>query len=218
MTILFKSILTVMSNSTNFNGLSICPKKSISVVSTRNLVTDTIERQRVDAPPVDTAICLSKNATKCFNIPNLEFSNCLPLNLDEGATPPNVITAFNKLNDDFNIIKSHIKPIHTNGKYENRIEQILKKYLDEEEYNSYSDFFYKSDVRTSDLLCDRGSFRVISLYTVEPKRDRRQRHSKHKLVILFFDPYHLFIPSRDYGTRIYSEISGYSSDCNLLHL
>ena len=47
-----------MSNSTIFNRLSICPKKSIPIVSTRNLVTDTIERQRVDAPPVDTAICL----------------------------------------------------------------------------------------------------------------------------------------------------------------
>lgn len=199
-----------------FNSLSVGPKKGPITVSTRKLVFDSIETSKIKAPKVDAKVEYSVHATKCYNIPNIEFSNCYPSSIEEGATPSHIITAFEILNNDINVMKKNIKQIHHKGKNNDRIETILKQYLNED-FDTFYDCYYKSDIITDSLLSNRGKFRVISLYIVEPKRDRRQKHSKHKLIILFFDPYHLFIPSNDFGTSIYKDISVYTSNhCSFL--
>ncbi|MCK1165217.1 hypothetical protein MXZ28_03810 [Streptococcus uberis] len=200
-----------------FNSLSVGPKKGPITVSTRNLVFDSIETSKIKAPKVDAKVEYSVHATKCYNIPNIEFSNCYPSSIEEGATHAHIVTAFQMLNNNVNIIKDGIKQIHHYGRNKERIETILKTYLNND-FDTFYGCYYKSDIITSSLLSNRGKFRVISLYIVEPKKDRRQRHSKHKLIVLFFDPYHLFIPSKDYGTSIYSEVSRYTSNhCNFLY-
>ncbi|HGC9756708.1 TPA: hypothetical protein ACG6LW_001325 [Streptococcus agalactiae] len=206
----------MLNSSFHFNNLSGKPKKGPITISTRNLVFDSIETNKIIAPRVEAKVEYFDFATTCYNLPDLEFSNCYPLSIEEGATPPHIISAFNAINEDANIIKTNIKHIRHDGINEERIEKILKKYLGAD-FDIYRGLFYKSDIITGPLLSDRGKFRVISLYIVEPKTHKQQRHSKHKLIILFFDPYHLFIPSKDFGTNIYQEIRGYSSMyCNFL--
>lgn len=207
-----------MSDLEIFNNLSVVIKPKICVVSNKGLVVNTAKNQYIKAPKVKTKIEISDNVTQCFNIPSIEFSNCYPRTLDEGALYPNISIAFDKINEDIGIIKDNMKDVSISGTHEGRIKQILKKYLDDNDFDNYSDNFYKSDVKTGVLLHERGSFRVISLYFVEPLTHKRQKHSKHRIIVLFFDPYHLFIPSKDYGTKIYNEISGYSGDCTLLKL
>lgn len=207
-----------MSNLKAFNNLSVVTKPKFCVVSNKGLVINSVRNQLVKAPKVKTKIEISNNVTKCFNIPSIEFSNCYPKSLDEGAVHTNVSLAFDKINENIDIIKDNMNEVSISGMHENRIKLILKKYIEDSDFNNYSDSFYKSDVKTGALLHERGSFRVISLYFVEPLKDRRQKHSKHRIIILFFDPYHLFIPSKDYGTKIYKEISEYSGDCTLLNL
>lgn len=211
---LLKSTLIDMSN---FNSLSIIGEKKPIFVSTRQLVFDSIETYKINAPEISATIEFSDNATQCYNIPELKFSNCLPSSLDEGALPPHVKIAFERINENHHVIKKNIKQISHVGKNKDRIEIILKKYLDED-FDQFIDCYYKSDIHTGTLLTDRGCFRVISLYIVEPRTHRKQKHSKHKLIVLFFDPFHLFIPSSDYGTEVYDEICNYSFDkCNFIH-
>ncbi|MGT2744925.1 hypothetical protein ACVRW4_06240 [Streptococcus phocae subsp. phocae] len=185
-------------------------------MSTRNLVFDSIETSKIIAPKVYAKVEYSDCAKKCFNIPEIEFSNCYPSSIEEGATPSHIITAFEKLNQDVSVIKKCIKQINHYGKNSERIKTILKQYLSDD-FDTFYGCYYKSDIVTNPLLSNRGKFRVISLYIVEPKTHKQQKHSKHKLIILFFDPYHLFIPSRDFGTQIYHEVCEYSSSfCDFL--
>ncbi|HHJ7793841.1 TPA: hypothetical protein ACQNCY_001817, partial [Streptococcus pyogenes] len=182
-----------MSKSSDFfNSLSVGPKKGPITISTRNLVFDTIETSKIEAPQVNATVEFSDLATNCYNIPEIAFSNCYPSSIEEGATHAHVVTAFQMLNNNVNIIKDGIKQIHHYGRNKERIEIILKTYLNND-FNTFYGCYYKSDIITSSFLSNRGKFRVISLYIVEPKKDKRQRHSKHKLIVLFFDPYHLFI-------------------------
>ncbi|HEL0020507.1 hypothetical protein KUF89_05320 [Streptococcus equi subsp. zooepidemicus] len=204
-----------MSNVQIFNNLTVSPNPKIPIVSVRELVIDSVESFKVDAPLVKAKVQLSDVAKTCYNIPKLSFSNHYPKNLDEGADFPNVIKAFEQLNKSLDCIKTYMSQVDHDRANSERIEEILKKYVGAG-YDSYAGLFYKSDIRTNHLLSDRGSFRVVSLYTVEPKTDRRQKHSIHYLTILFFDPYHLFIPSSDYGTEIYKKVCSFSGECRRL--
>lgn len=147
-----------------------------------------------------------------YNIPDLMFTNCLPIS-DEGAIPSHVERAFKVIGENSSVLANGIKPIRFTEEHETRIRNILLKYLDSQDLSTISDYLYKSDVRESSLTNSRGSFRVVTIYRIEPRTHKKQRHSKHKLIILFFDPYHLFIPSRDFGTHVYTDVSMYSSDC-----
>lgn len=206
-----------MSNVQIFNNLTVSPNPKTSIVSVRELVIDSVESFKVDAllDKDEVIVQLSDVAKTCYNIPNLYFSNHYPKNIDEGADFPDVINAFKQLNASLDCIKTHMSQVYHDRANSERIEEILKKYVGEA-YDSYVGLFYKSDIRTGSLLSDRGSFRVVSLYIVEPKTDRRQKHSKHYLTILFFDPYHLFIPSSDYGTEIYKKVCSFSGHCRRL--
>lgn len=204
-----------MSNVQIFNNLTVSPKPNTLTVSDRALVVDSVKSFNVGAPSVKAKVQLADVAKTCYNLPNLSFSNHYPKNLDEGANFPDVVKAFEQLNESLDCIKTYMSQVEHNRYNSERIEEILKKYVGAV-YDSYAGLFYKSDIRTNHLLSDRGSFRVISLYTVEPMTDRRQKHSKHYLTILFFDPYHLFIPSSDYGTEIYKKVCNFSGHCKNL--
>ena len=206
-----------MFNVQNFNNIIVSPKPKIPIVSVRNLVVDNVKTFNVSASSVKAKVQLSCDAIICYNLPDLSFSNHYPKNSDEGADYPHVLKAFDQLNKSLDCIKTYMKPVDHDRANSERIEEILNKYVGEK-YDSYVGLFYKSDIRTDDLLFNRGSFRVVSLYTVEPITDRRQKHSKHYLTILFFDPYHLFIPSSDYGTEIYKKVCNFSGDCRKLLL
>ena len=206
-----------MSNVQNFNSLIVSPKNKIPIVSVRNLVVDSVKTFNVDAPSVKAKVQLSCDAKICYNLPNLSFSNHYLINSDEGADFSHVLKAFDQLNESLDYIKTYTTPVNHDRDNSERIEEILKKYIGEK-YDSYMGLFYKSDIRTDYLLSNRGSFRVVSLYTVEPITDRSQKHSKHYLTILFFDPYHLYIPSLDYRTKIYKEVCNFSGDCRRLLL
>ncbi|HFI0215593.1 TPA: hypothetical protein ACGO43_001946 [Streptococcus suis] len=206
-----------MSNVQSFNKLTVSPKPKTPIVSVRELVVDSVKSFNVGAPSVKAKVQLSDVAKTCYNLPSLSFSNHYPKNLDEGADFPNVVKAFEQLNESLDCIKTYMSQVDHDRANSERIEEILKKYVGAG-YDSYAGLFYKSDIRTNHLLSDRGSFRVISLYTVEPKTDRRQKHSKHNLTILFFDPYHLFIPSSDYGIEIYKKVCNFSGHCKNLIL
>lgn len=206
-----------MSNVQSFNKLTVSPKPKTPIVSVRKLVVDSVKSFNVGAPSVKAKVQLSDVAKTCYNLPSLSFSNHYPKNLDEGADFPNVVKAFEQLNESLDCIKTYMSQVDHDRANSERIEEILKKYVGAG-YDSYAGLFYKSDIRTNHLLSDRGSFRVISLYTVEPKTDRRQKHSKHNLTILFFDPYHLFIPSSDYGIEIYKKVCNFSGHCKNLIL
>lgn len=210
--------MSILVDMSNFNSLSIIGEQKPKFISIRDLVVDSIETYKIDAPKVRPTIEFSEDAIQCYNIPHLQFSNCLPCSLNEGSLPSHVKTAFDNINKDHNIIGQNIKHINHIGKNKDRIEEILKKYLDTD-FNKYINCYYKSDIHTGILLKDRGCFRVISLYIVEPKIHKKQKHSKHKLIVLFFDPFHLFIPSNDYGTTVYNKICNYSLEqCNLIHI
>lgn len=208
-------MLKSMSRLDDFNNIKLCHKPKIPVVSVRTLLFDSVETYRLDIPIVKTKVQLSEDVRKCYKLPELFFSNHYPKNLDEGTCFSDTIQAFDQLNNSLDCIKNHIAPVRHDLENSPRIEKIIKKYLGSE-YDKYINLFYKSDIRTGPLLSNRGSFRVVSLYTVEPKNDKRQRHSKHYLTILFFDPYHLFIPSMDYGIEIYQQVCNFSGECDRL--
>lgn len=204
-----------MSRLDYFNNIKVCHKPKIPVVSVRTLLVDSVEIYSLNIQEVKIKVQLSEDVRKCYNLPELSFSNHYPKNLDEGTCFSDTIQAFDQLNNSLDCIKDHIAPVRHDLENSARIEKIIKKYL-ESEYDKYIGLFYKSDIRTGPLLSKRGCFRVVSLYTVEPKKHKRQKHSKHCLTILFFDPYHLFIPSQDYGTKIYDQVRSFSGECDRL--
>lgn len=204
-----------MLNLNKINNLTIVNNPKISIVSTKGMVIDPAKKILSSTPKVDVEIELSDCVRQCFNIRDIEFSNCYPQNLDEGAVFPHVKMAFEKINENIANVAHDLNEVSISGKHKSRIEKILKKYIDESDFDSQSDFIYKSDIRVGVLLSDRGAFRVISIYFFEPSTTPDMK-SSHRLIVLFFDPYHLFIPSSDYGTAIYGDVSHYTGDCRLL--
>lgn len=205
-----------MLNLDKINNLAIVNNPKISIVSTKGIAIHPTQKILSSTPKVDVKIEFSDYAKQCFNLRDIEFSNCYPRDLNEGAVSPHVIKAFEKINENIANVAHDLNEVSISGKHKTRIEKILKKYIDESDFDSQSDFIYKSDVRVGFLLGDRGAFRVISLYFFEPVTASNIK-SSHRLIVLFFDPYHLFIPSSDYGTAIYKNVSHYTGDCKLLN-
>lgn len=205
-----------MFNLNRINNLAIVKDPKISIVSTKGIVIDTTKKKLSNTPKAEVKIELSDGVRQCFNIRDIQFSNCYPQNLDEGAVFPHVKMAFERINENIDIIKDDMKEVSISGRHKSRIEKILKNYIEPNDFDSYLDFIYKSDVRAGILLRDRGAFRVISMYFFEPLTATNMK-SSHRIILLFFDPYHLFIPSSDYGTKIYKDVSKYTGDCRLLN-
>lgn len=155
-------------------------------------------------------------AKNSINIPDFEFSNMLP-SLDENAADPYINMAIEKAKGNPKILLDTDDPVRYTGKNKDRIKAILCEYVSEELFDLHSDYFRKSDINTDVLLGKRGAFRVISLYLIEPKKYKNQRHSKHFLHVILMDPYHLFLPSKyngltadEYRNSTYTEIKEYN--------
>lgn len=73
-----------MLNLNKINNLTIVNNPKISIVSTKGMVIDPAKKILSSTPKVDLEIELSDCVRQCFNIRDIEFSNCYPQNLDEG--------------------------------------------------------------------------------------------------------------------------------------
>lgn len=186
-----------------------------NTITTRDFVSTKYDPYDLDKR-VKPKIELLESAKKSVNISNINFSNMLPA-LEESPIDSYIEIAIDKLKENPNILLDSCHPIIYNGDHKERIKDILLEYIPEEDFDEHSDYFRKSDVRTSALLETRGAFRVVGIYLIEPKKHKKQKHSKHYLKIVLIDPYHLFIPSRhngltaeEYKTSTYSTVSAYS--------
>ena len=199
-----------------FNSIKIIDSnrkdQSINIINPREIQKDVDNPFRLKVTDPKVKVSFKKEIKKCINLSDLRFTNRIPLNLDEGSLEASIEMAFRDLMRDINIVKKYVEPINCSGKNSDRIKQIMCEYLDSETFDQHIGYFYKSDLRDSYIKYKRDSFRIISMYLVEPKRHKRQKHSKHNLVILFVDPYHLFIPSNDYGTDYYDIVKDYTGN------
>lgn len=187
----------------------------VNKIVPRKLLTidyDPYNLQEKVRPKVEYLDC----AGDSINLPDIHFSNMLP-SMEQRALDSYIEMAFEKIESNPTVLLSSNSPIRYSGKHKDRIKSILLEYLDEENFDFCCDYFRKSDIVTDILLGNRGAFRVISLYLVEPKTHKHQKHSKHYLKVVLLDPYHLFIPSRhknltseQYKHQTYSEISSYT--------
>lgn len=191
-------------------------KQQKNLITTRNYV----KSERYDPYNLEDRAKVSVELMDCaknsVNIPEVKFSNMIP-RLEEKAVDSHIEIAIEKLKDNPDILLDTNEPIRYGGKNKDRIKSILCEYVSEEIFDECSDYFRKSDIRTDILLKNRGAFRVIALYLVEPRRHKKQKHSKHYLKVTIIDPYHLFIPGRhngltpeEYTEHVYSETENYS--------
>lgn len=201
----------------SFNQIKIADSKSfkestISIVNPADIVLDKNEIFKI---PVTHAKVKVKFSEKCGNsvrLPDLKFTNCIPVNVDEGSLESSVEMAFGMLHSNPQSIKSFCEPVTLSGKNKQRIERVISNYLDEDTIRDSSDLLYKSDLRAASINNSRSSFRVVSLYAVEPRKHKQQKHSKHILSVIFVDPYHLFIPSKDFGVSHYDKVKDFTGD------
>lgn len=212
----------------SFNKLSIgvkekdsnTPAKGSIRIDVRNLVTEKYTPSfNVTDITVPVKVNIDKNSVKSINLSSINFCNAIPLNLDQGIVETYIESAFNSFNNDNQIIVRNSKIVNCKGTHEQRIKSIITNYVDEAFYNNNKDYFRKSDIPTGVLSNERGAFRVIAFYQIEPKKHKKQKHSKHFLNILFFDPYHLFIPSsykeldwKENSMQVYEKFKGYTGD------
>ena len=196
-----------------FNNLSISDKNKHSTIDINNgLKIDKEQSIDINAPTVKSEVLFSNTCHRSFNLPEIRFTNKIPKLSNDSSIPSNIILGLNLIKNDKDVLKRHISKIDHSLSNANRIEKIFCKYLDKDKYEEYMGCFYKSDLRTDLSNRKRGSFRVISLYVVEPLTHKKQKHSKHKLVVILFDPYHLCLPSRDYGDIAYDRYCKYDED------
>lgn len=206
---------TMARNPKSFNGIKVPagtgPKiTTIPRINVRDIIIDSTVNKIID-PHIIPNVEFSQDAYRCYNLPDIEFTNCLP-RLDEAAIASDIELAIKKLGENCEIILDGKTYVNVSGRHKDRIESILKQYISDDKYESCIDYIYKSDVREASLNGDRGKFRIVSLYVVKFNDNLNQGNTEHKLVVLFFDPYHLFIPSSDFGTTIYSTVANYTSD------
>lgn len=187
-------------------------KKTVNEINVRKLITEDYNPYDLHISKVKPKIQFDGNSKRSTDIPDLKFSNKLP-SIEQRAVDSYIKIAINSLKNNPEILKESYGHVDYSGKYMNRIKTILSQYITEDKFDEICDYFIKSDIKTGILLKDRGAFRVISFYQVEPKKDKRQRRSKHYLNVVMLDPYHLFIPSRhngksseEYLEEVYNEI------------
>ncbi|MEO1782723.1 hypothetical protein [Enterococcus diestrammenae] len=185
-----------------FNNLSVLKNNEGTVekiiknrISARNFVTESYNPISINATKPDVKVKFAENVTRSMNIEEIFFSNMLPA-LEQKALDPYIVDAFNSLRGNPAIIKSNCEPVSCSGVHKDRIIRILSEYIGEDIVDLYGDYFRKSDILTGIQKNNRGAFRVISFYKVDPIIHKKQKHSKHTLIITLIDPYHLFIPSK----------------------
>lgn len=187
-------------------------KNTQEYISARNFVTidyNPFDLETKVAPRVIMLDCMKKS----IKLDSHHFTNMLP-DIENQALESHIELALEKMKENPGILFETNNPIRYSGKNKERIEELLTKYVSEDEFNKNCDYFRKSDVKTDALLENRGSFRVIGLYTIKPKTHPKQKHSKHYLNVILLDPYHLFIPGKhngltaeEYKIKVYSEVS-----------
>lgn len=209
----------------NINVLTDNQSKKVNkqVINVRNIIKANVTPSiTVVDPKIIPIVKIDSNATKSINLESISFSNKLPA-LDQEAIEPYIEMAFASLESNLGVINSSRSVVRCFGQHEERIETIVSEYIGASNYEQIKEYLMKSDVLTGVQQNNRGAFRVVSFYQVEPKKDKRQKHSKHILNILFFDPFHLFIPSKfkdgevlrsseENRDFIYSKIKQYNRD------
>lgn len=203
----------------NFN---VQPKKKRVVIDSNLFDCQPYSANSISSHKVKAKIRFTENCESCVNISEIEFTNMLssPLN-------SKIINAFTLINTNENYIVNNCMEVRCNSNNQSRIEKIISPYVNGKE-SSIINYLRKSTIPSALINSDRGSFRVISYYQIEPKKDKRQKHSKHYVNILLFDPYHLFIPSKydgysaeDNRKRLYAKYNCHNKhfkDYNLLQI
>lgn len=190
--------------------------KDIVKVSQRELVTENfVPFQVLTNDGVTVNVKFIDGCENSKSLHNLQFSNKLPT-LDQSAIPPYIEMAFDFINEDSSVINQFKTEVTYRGKHRDRIKTIICEYINEDFFEEHSDIIYKSDIRTDIDISERGAFRVISLYQIEPLKHKKQKKYKHNLLVVLFDPYHLFIPDRNHGTKVFDLVKDYSADIKKL--
>jgi len=148
-------------------------------------------KQDIQVSNVDAEIRFRDSSFSSINLPEVKFSNMLP---DEKLMiEPNVRGAIEQLLSHPELVNKNSKEIYITYKNRDRLKKIISCYLPDEEYCSVEEDFRKSDIIDNDIvLVGRGSFRVITVYSVEIDE---YNVPKQYLTIILLDPYHLFLPS-----------------------
>ncbi len=156
------------------------------------LFHNSYNKQNIRVSNVDAEIRFRDSSFSSINLPESKFSNMLPD--DKLMIAPNVKGAIEKLLSHPELINRDSKEIFITDKNRDRLKKIISCYLPDEEYCSVEEDFRKSDIIDNDVvLVGRGSFRVITVYSVEIDE---YKVPKQYLTIILLDPYHLFIPSK----------------------
>lgn len=144
----------------------------------------------LDVPEVKINIVFLDCCLYSFDINDIEFTNMLPEN--ELYIDPYIKENVEWLFENVGQLGNHNqwKPCIFSNSDSQRMQKIVSQYLKNKE--NINDEFYKTDLNYSKANLDRGKFRLIAHFICR----NQGKEQKYYLSITFFDPYHLFIPSK----------------------